>query len=566
MEGEVRLLDPCEDLALEDMGIGRVELLLSCTSGLYKGRFLYINTDVRTTQPEGELFGSDLSAEAGVTTYIEHAGLSPRHAEIKYLEEFSSFRLKDCGSSTGTWVMLLADEVAEGVYIEEGSSLLIGSTVIEFSQGPPLDAHSEVAQLFDLQSFVESLDSSNSIESVPIASAPPEVRERLGRAQEMMRSEFLLQHYLRVSAADNHTSVGLLPVSIGSAPDCSVRVPGVDPLVATINYQQGEFYLTTGPDITVAIFKRLEPDELYNLLPGHVFRIGQLEFEACRFNVGRWSERGARPTLEDTDISIQNLFVYDEIPVSYFAVYDGHGGSTCSDFLKANLHQFVRKQLTSHPLNASSVNRALFEGIGEAFKSCDLAYSEQYPLVCNTHGSTGIVCLVIGDRIIACNLGDSKAVLSRKGRAIELSQDHKPDNPSERSRIEENKGFVALGRLCGRIAVSRSFGDFSFKAAGRTEELSTSLMEISPEIKEIYINLQEDEFLLIACDGMFEAFTPQKAVSLIREKLARMPLNEQNPNRVIREVINEAVYSRRTRDNVTAILITLSCEIVVDSQ
>jgi protein phosphatase 2C family protein 2/3 len=380
----------------------------------------------------------------------------------------------------------------------------------------------------------------------------------------MIRTEFLPQHYLKVSTASSCISVGLQPVSIGSAPDCRVLIPGVYPLVAKISYQQGEFYLTTEQDIAAAIFKQLESDELYNLLPGHVFRIGQLEFEACRFNVGRWSDKGARPTLEDTDISIQNLFVYDEIPVSYFAVYDGHGGSTCSDFLKANLHQFVRKQLTSHPLNASSVNRALFEGIGEAFKSCDLAYSEQYPLVCNTHGSTGIVCLVIGDRIIACNLGDSKAVLSRKGRAIELSQDHKPDNPSERSRIEENKGFVALGRLCGRIAVSRSFGDFSFKAPGRTEGISTSLMEINPEIKEIYINLEEDEFLLIACDGMFEAFTPQKAVSLIRERLARMPLNEQNPNRVIREVINEAIYSRRTRDNVSAILITLSCEIAGD--
>jgi protein phosphatase 2C family protein 2/3 len=397
---------------------------------------------------------------------------------------------------------------------------------------------------------------------------PVELRSRLTSAQEAIRSscpEYFLKAY---TSNESQTLVGLKPVKIGSAADCEVHISGSDQHIARVAFEQGQFALSGESGAKTPIFKRLEGSEAYILQPGHVFRIGQLEFEVCRFNVGRWSEKGARPTLEDTEVSIQNLFVYDEIPVSYFAVYDGHGGQTCSEYLQANLHTFIRNQVISHPLKASAVNRALHEGIEEAFKTCDLAFYAQNPSTAATHGSTGISCLIIGDRIITCNLGDSKAVLSRRGRAIELSTDHKPDNPAERERIQQSGGFVAFGRICGRLAVSRSFGDFNYKRTGEDSQVtenSAPCLEVTPEVKEIYINPQEDEFLLLACDGMFEAFTPQKAVSLIREKLSRMNLTEQDPSRVIREVINEAVFSRRTRDNVTAILVTLSCGIVLDS-
>jgi protein phosphatase 2C family protein 2/3 len=562
---EVRLLDPNEELTLADIGTGRVELLLKCTSGLYKGRFLYINTSVNSIQPEGESFGSDMSADAGLTTYIEKAGLSPRHAEIKFLED--SYILRDCGSTTGTWVKLGAQEGSREV-VKEGSALQFGNSVVEFSRGPQFDGIAEAVELYRLQDLAASLDNFDSIAYIQMDSVPVETRPRLASAQETIRSR-CPKYFLKASTSfESQAVVGLKPVKVGSASDCEIRISGIDRHTARIVFDQGQFALSREPGAKTPIFKRLEGSEAYTLQPGHVFRIGQLEFEVCRFNVGRWSERGARPTLEDTDVSLQNLFVYDEIPVSYFAVYDGHGGQSCSEYLQANLHSFIRSQLISHPLKVSEVNRALHEGIEEAFKTCDLAFYAQNPSTAETHGATGISCLIIGDRIITCNLGDSKAVLSRRGRAIELSTDHKPDNPAERARIQQNGGFVAFGRVCGRLAVSRSFGDFIYKSTGEDSQVfenTAPCLEVTPEIKEIYINPQEDEFLLLACDGMFEAFTPQKAVTLIRDKLSRMHLTEQDPSRVIREVVNEAVSSRRTRDNVTAILVTLSCGIALDS-
>jgi len=126
---------------------------------------------------------------------------------------------------------------------------------------------------------------------------------------------------------------------------------------------------------------------------------------------------------------------------------------------------------------------------------------------------------------------------------------------------------VVFGRLLGRLAVSRAFGDFEFKYINPNElgikSPNGPLVLSQPDIYQIFIDPSQDEFLLLACDGLFEAYSPQEAVTAIREKLCRMPVTEQDPQRVIREVVNSAIYERRTRDNVTAILVTLSCGIQI---
>jgi serine/threonine protein phosphatase PrpC len=75
-------------------------------------------------------------------------------------------------------------------------------------------------------------------------------------------------------------------------------------------------------------------------------------------------------------------------------------------------------------------------------------------------GSTANVCMIVGDRILTTNLGDTRTVLCRNGIAMNLSEDHKPDVQSELARITNLGGFVSNGRILGLISVSRSFGDF----------------------------------------------------------------------------------------------------------
>lgn len=63
--------------------------------------------------------------------------------------------------------------------------------------------------------------------------------------------------------------------------------------------------------------------------------------------------------------------------------------------------------------------------------------------------------------VCCCCAGDSRAVISQSGKAIELTRDHKPHEPSERERIESSGGYVCQeGLLNGELAVARAIGDY----------------------------------------------------------------------------------------------------------
>jgi serine/threonine protein phosphatase PrpC len=71
--------------------------------------------------------------------------------------------------------------------------------------------------------------------------------------------------------------------------------------------------------------------------------------------------------------------------------------------------------------------------------------------------------LITKDKLYCANSGDSRAVLCQNNEAVELSYDHKPDNPGEKDRIEKADGFVQMGRTNGVISLSRALGDFDYK-------------------------------------------------------------------------------------------------------
>jgi len=78
-------------------------------------------------------------------------------------------------------------------------------------------------------------------------------------------------------------------------------------------------------------------------------------------------------------------------------------------------------------------------------------------------GCTANVIMITKVEILCANAGDSRAVLSKKGKVKDLSVDHKPDLPTEKRRIERANGFVEEGRVNGMLALSRSLGDFEYK-------------------------------------------------------------------------------------------------------
>jgi serine/threonine protein phosphatase PrpC len=74
-------------------------------------------------------------------------------------------------------------------------------------------------------------------------------------------------------------------------------------------------------------------------------------------------------------------------------------------------------------------------------------------------GCTANVVLITPDYIYCANAGDSRAVASIDGKTVELSKDHKPEDPIELNRITRAGGTVSYGRVNGGLNLSRALGD-----------------------------------------------------------------------------------------------------------
>ncbi|CAK0789530.1 unnamed protein product, partial [Prorocentrum cordatum] len=94
-----------------------------------------------------------------------------------------------------------------------------------------------------------------------------------------------------------------------------------------------------------------------------------------------------------------------------------------------------------------------------------------------------------------------------------------------------------------------------YKAPPDGDADAKSLVIAEPEIRGDQL-VPEDDFLFMACDGLFDVFTNQEAVDFIHSRLAAMPASEQDPKRVVEDIVHEAIDQRRSRDNVTALLVT----------
>ena len=110
-------------------------------------------------------------------------------------------------------------------------------------------------------------------------------------------------------------------------------------------------------------------------------------------------------------------------------------------------------------------------------------------------GSTVVAALFDGVRSVTiANVGDSRCVLCRKGRAVGLSIDHKPTRPDETARIVDAGGFVFMKRVMGQLAVSRAIGDTNFKKD------SCKVVVPEPDFYEVETRDERvGNFLLLLC-------------------------------------------------------------------
>lgn len=132
-------------------------------------------------------------------------------------------------------------------------------------------------------------------------------------------------------------------------------------------------------------------------------------------------------------------------------------------------------------------------------------------------GTTVVATLISPYYIYFANCGDSRAMLCRSGQVCFSTEDHKPYNPLEKERIESAGGSVSIQRINGSLAVSRALGDFSYKGA---ENRTPSQQMVSPE-PEVYAVERSlaDEFLVLACDGVWDTISNEDLCAFIHNRL-----------------------------------------------
>lgn len=149
----------------------------------------------------------------------------------------------------------------------------------------------------------------------------------------------------------------------------------------------------------------------------------------------------------------------------------------------------------------------------------ELGIVTQEPFNSDCVGCTACALLVSPEEIIVANSGDSRCVLCKSGLAIDLSEDHKPELELERARVEFAGGYVEDNRVNGILSLTRSLGDFHYK---KNKELSIheQLIIAKPDVTSKKIE-KDDEFLIVACDGIWDCISSQRAVDYIREQIAK---------------------------------------------
>ncbi|CAM9754127.1 unnamed protein product [Pylaiella littoralis] len=194
---------------------------------------------------------------------------------------------------------------------------------------------------------------------------------------------------------------------------------------------------------------------------------------------------------------------------------------------------------------------SLVHGSGGDAPTCNL---QDHPIQA---GCTSVVCLMVGKNLHVANAGDSRAVLCRAGVAVALSHDHKPLADTEKNRIERAGGFVnAAGRVNGNLNLSRSIGDLKYKANAGLPP-ADQMITAEPDLKSVEVT-NEDQFMILACDGVWDCMSSQECVDFVGARVRHMSLSK------VCEEVMEACLSEDPRsttgiggDNMTCIVVLL---------
>ena len=307
--------------------------------------------------------------------------------------------------------------------------------------------------------------------------------------------------------------------------------------------------------------------------------------------------QGWRKRQEDAHISALSLG--DEKKIDVFGVFDGHGGKEISKFVSEH---FIDELTRNNNLNTDMI-QALKEtfikmdeimqtpkSIEEIKKYARLSKEEddkqtkneppnsQMALLSQIMGQkdpeandifmrTGCTACVLGvdegkKKLYFANAGDSRVVMCKKGIAEAMSEDHKPELETEKTRIYKADGWISEGRVKGNLNLTRGFGDLEYKQ-NKNLKPEEQMITANPDIKVIDFSSDID-FVIIGCDGIWDCLKNQEACDFVSKRLKEKPnikisriIEEMLDTIVAKDLYNESGVGC---DNMTCIVVVFKKE------
>lgn len=264
--------------------------------------------------------------------------------------------------------------------------------------------------------------------------------------------------------------------------------------------------------------------------------------------VGASCMQGWRINMEDAHTHLLSLA--EDKEAAFFAVYDGHGGAKVAQYAGNNLH----KKIASHP---SYKKGDIIEAIKLSFLEVDSDMLKDESMRDELAGTTAVIVLLKNGKIYCGNVGDSRAVASVAGEVQQLSFDHKPGNEGETKRIVAAGGWVEYNRVNGNLALSRALGDFVFKKNEKKppeEQIVTAYPDVV--VKDLTL---DHEFIVLACDGIWDVMTNDEVVDFIRTRIAA----RMDPEQICEELMTRCLAPDCQMgglgcDNMTVVLVCLT--------
>ncbi|XP_076025022.1 protein phosphatase 1D-like isoform X2 [Genypterus blacodes] len=231
--------------------------------------------------------------------------------------------------------------------------------------------------------------------------------------------------------------------------------------------------------------------------------------------------------------------------VAFFAVFDGHGGREAAHFASEHLWDVLKSQRGFWSKDHNEVLAALRKG----FIACHHAMWKELPEwpktlsgLPSTSGTTASVIMIRGVHMYVAHVGDSAVVVGLKDndsditlQALEITQDHKPELPKEKERIERLGGSVMKKSGVNRVvwkrprlthngpvrrstvidqipflAVARSLGDLW------SYDFYSGEFVVSPEPDTTVITLdpKRHRYVILGSDGLWNMMPPKNAVNM----------------------------------------------------